>query len=45
MWVTSRAETVYLSRAHEFTPDVSGPLVEQKLFTYLEHLGKQFLLY
>jgi hypothetical protein len=39
-----RVETVYLSRAHEFTPDVSGPLVEQKLLTYLEHMSNSCAL-
>jgi hypothetical protein len=42
--VTRRAETVYLSRAPEFAPDVSGSLVEQNLFTYLEHMSSLLML-
>jgi hypothetical protein len=36
--------TVYLSRAHEFTPDVSGSLVEQALSTYPEHMSSLLML-
>ena len=48
---TSRAGTVYLSRAHEFAPDFSGLrvvlrvlLVEQELSTYLEHMSSLLML-
>ena len=48
---TSREGTVYPSRAHEFTPDVSGfvlllrvPLVEKELSTHPEHLSSLLML-